>query len=187
MSGAHFLANQFLIAMPSLADPNFSRTVTYLFEHNAEGARGIVINRPTKMQLLEVFQQLQLPCTNEPIERQLVLHGGPVHIEQGFVIHRHAGQWDYSVNVSETVQITTSRDILAAMARGDGPPSAIVALGYAGWGAGQLEAELATNAWLTVVADDSVLFDLPYEQRWHAAAGLLGVNVALLGPEAGHA
>jgi len=187
MSADNFLANQFLIAMPTLADPNFSRTVTFLFEHNADGARGIVINRPTKMHLVEVFQQLQLPCANEPIEHQLVLQGGPVHIEQGFVIHRPSGQWEYSVNVSDTIQITTSRDILAAMARGEGPPSAIVALGFAGWGAGQLEAEIVTNAWLTVAADDSVLFDLPYEERWHAAAGLLGVDVARLGPEAGHA
>jgi putative transcriptional regulator len=110
-----------------------------------------------------------------------------VHIEQGFVIHRPAGEWEYTVNVSDRIQITTSRDILAAMARGEGPPSAIVALGFAGWGAGQLEAEITTNAWLTVAADDSVLFDLPYEERWHAAAGLLGVDVARLGPEAGHA
>lgn len=187
----HHLVNQFLIAMPNMADPNFSRTVTYVFEHNEKGAMGIVINRPTKMQLAEVFQQLELACTDEAIHGKPVLQGGPVHIEQGFVIHRADsagnGEWDYSIHVSDTVQITTSRDILAAMAQGKGPPSAIVALGYAGWGAGQLETELVSNSWLTVNADDTVLFDIPFEQRWHAAVGLLGVDASRIGPDAGHA
>jgi len=187
MTSGHHLANQFLIAMPNMADPNFSRTVTFLFEHNEKGAMGIVINRPTQMHLVEVFQQLRLPCSNQAIEQQPVLQGGPVNIEQGFVIHRHEGKWEYSVTVSDTVQITTSKDILAAMARGEGPPSAIVALGYAGWAAGQLEAELINNAWLTVAADDSVLFDTPYAQRWQAAVGLLGVDASRIGPDAGHA
>jgi putative transcriptional regulator len=193
-SADHRLVNQFLIAMPNMADPNFSRTVTYVFEHNEKGAMGIVINRPTKMQLAEVFQQLELPCEDAAIHGRPVLQGGPVHIEQGFVIHRSDtggnggnGKWDYSIHVSETVQITTSRDILAAMAQGKGPPSAIVALGYAGWGAGQLETELISNSWLTVDADDSVLFDIPFEQRWHAAVGLLGVDASRIGPDAGHA
>ena len=187
MSAEHHLANQFLIAMPSMADPNFSRTVTFLFEHSEKGAMGIVINRPTNMHLGEVFQQLQLTCTDDAVERQPVLQGGPVQTEQGFLIHRHGGNWEYSVQVSDTVQITTSRDILAAMARGDGPKSALVALGYAGWGAGQLEAELAANAWLTVPSDEHVLFDLPYEQRWRAAARLIGVDLSALSAEAGHA
>jgi putative transcriptional regulator len=191
MSG-HHLANQFLIAMPTMGDPNFSRTVTFLFEHSAQGAMGIVINRPTQMHLAEVFQQLKLPCTNHNVEEQLVLQGGPVQIEQGFVIHRsgqagNGGNWEYSVQVSDTIQITTSRDILAAIARGEGPPEAIVALGYAGWGAGQLETELQSNAWLTVDADEGVLFDLPYDQRWQAAVGLLGIDPSRLGSESGHA
>lgn len=175
-----------------MADPNFSRTVTFLFEHSAQGAMGIVINRPTKMQLAEVFIQLKLNSRNHVAEQQWVLQGGPVQTEQGFVIHRsgqleNGGDWEYSVQVSDTVQITTSRDILAAMARGEGPPEAIVALGYAGWGAGQLEAELQGNAWLTVEADEHVLFDLPYEQRWQAAVKLLGIDSSRLGPDAGHA
>ena len=191
MSG-HHLANQFLIAMPTMGDPNFSRTVTFLFEHSAQGAMGIVINRPTRMHLAEVFQQLKLPCTNHNVEEQLVLQGGPVQIEQGFVIHRsgqagNGGNWEYSVQVSDTIQITTSRDILPAIARGEGPPEAIVALGYAGWGAGQLEAELQANSWLTVAADEGVLFDLPYDQRWQAAVGLLGIDPSRLGSESGHA
>jgi putative transcriptional regulator len=191
MPSDHHLVNQFLIAMPNMADPNFSRTVTYVFEHNEKGAMGIVINRPTKMQLTEVFQQLELSCDDATIHGQPVLQGGPVHIEQGFVIHRidgdGDGEWDYSIRVSDTVQITTSRDVLAAMAQGKGPPSAIVALGYAGWGAGQLEAEIIANSWLTVDANDTVLFDIPFEQRWHAAVGLLGVDASRIGPDAGHA
>jgi putative transcriptional regulator len=144
------------------------------------------------MHLAEVFEQLQLPCTNHSVEEQLVLQGGPVQIEQGFVIHRsgqsgNGGNWEYSVQVSDTLQITTSRDILVAIARGAGPPEAVVALGYASWGAGQLEAELQANAWLTVPADESVIFDLPYEERWQAAVALLGIDPTRLGPEAGHA
>jgi putative transcriptional regulator len=191
MSG-HHLANQFLIAMPAMVDPNFSRTVTFLFEHSAQGAMGIVINRPTKMQLAEVFLQLKLQSTNHLAEGRRVLQGGPVQTEQGFVIHRtgdsgNGGNWEYSVQVSDRIQITTSRDILAAIAVGEGPPEAIVALGYAGWGAGQLEAELQSNAWLTVDADESVLFDLPYDQRWQAAVRLLGIDPARLGTDSGHA
>jgi len=186
------LANQFLIAMPNMADPNFSRAVAFIFEHNAQGAMGIIINRPTKMQLAEVFLQLKLPCTHHAMDEQLVLQGGPVQIEQGFVIHRadktgNGGNWEHSVQVSATVQITTSRDILAAIARGEGPPVALVALGYAGWGAGQLEAELQANSWLTVDANESVLFDLPYAERWQAAVRLLGIDASRLGPDAGHA
>jgi putative transcriptional regulator len=192
MPNGHHLANHFLIAMPSMADPNFSRTVTFLFEHSAQGAMGIIINRPTKMQLSEVFLQLKLPCANTDVENQFVLQGGPVQTEQGFVIHRsdassNGGNWEYSVQVSDRIQITTSRDVLAAMARGEGPPSALVALGYAGWGAGQLETELQTNSWLTAEVDERVLFDLPYDERWDAAVRLLGIDAARLGPDAGHA
>lgn len=192
MPNGHHLANHFLIAMPSMGDPNFSRTVTFLFEHSAQGAMGIIINRPTKMQLSEVFLQLKLQCNNTGVEEQFVLQGGPVQTEQGFVIHRsdttaNGGNWEYSVQVSDRIQITTSRDILAAMARGEGPPSAVVALGYAGWGAGQLEAELQSNAWLTADVDERVLFDLPFEDRWDAAVRLLGIDAARLGPDAGHA
>jgi putative transcriptional regulator len=184
------LANQFLIAMPGLSDPNFARTVTFLFEHSPQGAMGIVINRPTRMHLAEVFQQLQLPCSAEDMENQTVMQGGPVHIEQGFVVHRRGDletKWEYSIKVSDTVRITTSRDILAAMALGQGPESAFVALGYANWGAGQLEAELQTNSWLTVAADDAVIFDVPCEHRWQAAVRLLGIDSSRLGTEAGHA
>jgi len=183
----HSLANQFLIAMPAMSDPNFSQTVTFLFEHNAEGAMGIIINRPTRMPLGDVFDQLKLPCENVKLIGQQVLQGGPVQPEQGFVIHPAGGDWEYSVQVSEQIHVTTSRDILAAMARGEGPDSALVALGYAGWGAGQLEQELTNNTWLTVPVDHRVLFNLPFEQRWRAAAGILGVDLSKMSPDAGHA
>lgn len=181
------LANHFLIAMPGLADPNFSQTVAYVFKHDAEGAMGIVINRPTKMPLGEVFQQLKFPCDNPILVSRSVMQGGPVQPEQGFVIHPPGGKWDYTVPVSNDIQITTSRDILAALANGTGPDSALVALGFANWGAGQLEAEIAANAWLTAPADADILFKLPFEDRWRAAARLLGIDLAKMSPTAGRA
>jgi putative transcriptional regulator len=187
MTSNSSLVNQFLIAMPGMADPNFSKTVTYIFKHSDQGAMGIVINRPTQMHLAQVFEQLQLSCTDVAVESQLVLQGGPVQTEQGFVIHAPAGTWEYSLEVSPRVHITTSRDILASMARGDGPRSAMVALGYAGWDAGQLEAEIAANAWLNVACNEHLLFNVPLDQRWRAAGRLLGIDVANLGVDAGHA
>ena len=187
MTDTHSLANQFLIAMPGLSDPNFSQTVTYLFKHDTDGAMGIVINRPMKMPLGEVFEQLKLPCENPAMMKRTVLQGGPVQPEQGFVIHPAGGNWEYSVPVSDGIQITTSRDILASMASGAGPDSALVALGYAGWGAGQLEAEITHNSWLTVPVDRRVLFEMPYEERWRAAANLLGIDLSKMSPDAGHA
>jgi putative transcriptional regulator len=187
MAAGHNLVNQFLIAMPGMADPDFLKTVTYVFKHTDEGAMGIVINRPTQMHLAQVFEQLQLSCTDVGVESQPVLQGGPVQTEQGFVIHRPSGSWEYSMEISKRVHITTSRDILASMARGEGPRSAMVALGYAGWEAGQLEAEISANAWLTVDCNESLLFEVPFDQRWKAAGRLLGIDVANLGTDAGHA
>jgi putative transcriptional regulator len=183
----HSLAGQFLIAMPSLLDPNFSQTVTYVFKHDEDGAMGIVINRPMKMPLGDVFEQLKLPCENPRLSRKFVLLGGPVQPEQGFVIHPPSGSWEYSVPVSDRIHITTSRDILAAIANGTGPDTALVALGYAGWGPGQLEEEVAHNSWLTVAADERVLFELPYTERWRAAANLIGIDLNNMSPDAGHA
>jgi putative transcriptional regulator len=184
---AHSLANQLLIAMPGMSDPNFSQTVTFLFEHNADGAMGIIINRPTRMPLGDIFDQLKLSCDDPILIGQQVVQGGPVQPEQGFVIHPAGGDWEYSVQVSEQIHVTTSRDILAAMASGHGPRTSLVALGYAGWGAGQLESELTNNTWLTVPVEPRVLFDLPFDQRWRAAAGILGVDLSKMSPEAGHA
>jgi putative transcriptional regulator len=187
MAAPGFLTNQFLIAMPALADENFSQTVTFICEHNPQGALGIIINRPLEMRLADVFRQLKLPA-EEPLSSQLVLQGGPVQTDRGFVVHRaHSREWDSTLRVSEHVHVTTSRDILDAMARGEGPHDAFVALGYAGWEAGQLENEMVQNAWLSVTAEPHVLFDTPFDQRWLAAGRLLGVDLATLSPHAGHA
>lgn len=183
----HYLANQFLIAMPAMADPNFNHTVTYVCEHSEAGALGIVINRPSDMKLDEIFRQLDVDTPNQELGSHPVLQGGPVHQDRGFVLHEAAGEWDSSLLVSDSIRVTTSRDILAAMARGDGPQRSLVALGYAGWEAGQLESEVTENAWLTVPAEPEIIFKTPYQDRWEAAAKLLGVDLNMLSHQAGHA
>jgi putative transcriptional regulator len=187
MGDVTYLTGHLLIAMPAMADPNFTRTVTYICEHSDRGALGIVINRPLDLDLGEVFQQLSLPATDSGLAKQPVMRGGPVQTERGFVLHEPGGTWDATVEVSDSVCLTTSQDILAALAQGKGPRRALMALGYAGWGAGQLELEMSANAWLSVPGNASIVFDTPYEQRWSAAAGLLGINLATMSPDAGHA
>jgi putative transcriptional regulator len=186
MSG-EFLNNQFLIAMPGMSDPNFAQTVTLVCEHGPQGALGIVINRPLTMTLGEVFAQLGLDATRSRVNESPVLQGGPVQTDRGFVLHSPGRSWDSTLAFSERLHLTTSRDILDALARGEGPEQAVVALGYAGWDAGQLEAEMAQNAWLTVPADERLLFDTPATERWQAAGRLLGVNLLHLSSDAGHA
>lgn len=190
MRGA-YLTNQFLIAMPSLADPNFAQTVTLICEHTDKGALGIVLNRPLEMTLGEVLDQLQLTCTNAALREQSVLRGGPVQPDRGFVLHPPGGpkdgEWDSTLKVSDDLSVTTSRDVLAAMAEGKGPPHAVVALGYAGWDAGQLEDEIKSNAWLNVRADAGLIFDTPFDHRWQAAARLLGIDLGRISHQAGHA
>jgi putative transcriptional regulator len=187
MGDVTYLTGHLLIAMPAMTDPNFVRTVTYICEHNDEGALGIVINRPLQMELGDVFQQLALEPIDTGLSKQPVLRGGPVQTERGFVLHEPSPPWDSTVEVSDTVHLTTSHDILAAIARGTGPRRALMALGYAGWGAGQLELEMGANAWLSVPASPAIVFDTPFEARWAAAAGLLGINLATISSEAGHA
>ncbi len=180
------LTDQFLIAMPSLADPNFHGTVTYMCAHNEDGAMGIVINRPLEIRLGEVLSHLDIDTATEAIGRMPVLQGGPVQRERGFVIHEPAGEWDSVLKVGDTIGVATSRDILAAVARGEGPTRIMVALGYAGWGAVQLEREVLENAWLSGPADSSIIFDVPYEDRWDHATRMLGVDPARLMGGAGH-
>lgn len=181
------LSNQFLIAMPGLADPNFYRTVTYLCAHNAEGAMGIVVNRPLELTLGEVLGHMEIEIQDPMVREMQVLQGGPVQRERGFVIHEPAGEWEAVLRVGGDVGIATSRDILNAVAAGHGPDRAVVALGYAGWGAGQLEREVLENAWLSGPADTSIIFDVPYDERWSRAARLLGVDPDRLSGEVGHA
>lgn len=187
MSESLHLRNHFLIAMPTLEDPNFFHTVTYICEHNAEGALGIVINRPTDITLGEMLEQLSItpePQLNTTVN---IYEGGPVQPEHGFLLHSPLGQWSATLPVTEQVALTTSKDVLEAIARGAGPERYLVALGYAGWGPGQLEEEMAANAWLSGPATPEILFDTPAEKRWEAAAALLGVDLRLLSNETGHA
>jgi putative transcriptional regulator len=181
------LTNHLLIAMPSLADPNFAHTVTLICEHSDKGALGIVLNKPLPMKLLDVLTQMKLAPSSEQIAAQPVLRGGPVHTDRGFVLHRPGGIWDHTHKVSDSIQVTTSRDILAAMARGDAPTDAFIALGYAGWESGQLEKELRDNAWFSMPVDPHVVFELPFEDRWMGAWRALGIDVERLSPVAGHA
>ena len=181
------LANQLLIAMPGMADPNFSSTVTLICEHNDEGALGIVINRPLNLKLSGLFEQLELDDADPDAGETPVLMGGPVGPERGFVLHDCAHSYENSLSVSSEICLTLSRDVIDAMASGDGPEKSLVALGYAGWEAGQLENEMLANSWLNVPATVDIVFDMPFAERWAAAAKALGVDLTLLSPEAGHA
>lgn len=187
MAQATYLSNHFLIAMPSLADANFSRGVTFLCQHTEEGAMGIIINRIAPLTIGDVLTQMRMSTGIEAVAQMPVYIGGPVQPERGFVIHDAGGEWDSSFAISDELSVTTSRDILAALAEGKGPKRAIVALGYAGWSAGQLEQEVRDNAWLTVAAQSDVIFETPLEQRWEVAAGLVGIDLANLSDYAGHA
>lgn len=185
------LANHFLIAMPAMTDPNFSRTLTYLCEHNAEGALGIIVNRPLDLSLATLFERVAVPLTpgeNQSKYSELpVYFGGPVQTDRGFVLHRPVGQWQSTLSVSPEVGLTSSRDILQAMSDDGEPAEVLVSLGYSGWAAGQLEWELSQNAWLTVAADPEIIFRLPPEERLPAAMQLLGIDFANLSEVAGHA
>lgn len=180
------LCDHFLIAMPSMADTAFAHTVTYICEHSSQGAMGIVINNPMPMTLHEIFAQMDLTSSIEDGKRT-VLAGGPVQQERGFVLHSNETEWHSTLKVSSSLSLTASRDIIVALAEGKGPKESLVALGYAGWDEGQLEAEIAANSWLTVPASKHIIFDIPFEQRWTAAALALGINVNLISNVAGHA
>lgn len=173
--------------MPGMADPNFSRTLTYICEHNAEGALGVVVNRPMDMTLSVLFDRLDLKLQSGDVGRVPVYFGGPVDTDRGFVLHNPRGEWKSTMPVKDDLGLTTSKDILEAVSEGGGPGKFLVALGYSGWGAGQLESELKQNAWLTVEASEAIIFDLPVEARLPAAMGLLGLDYANLSDEAGHA
>jgi putative transcriptional regulator len=181
------LANQLLIAVPSLDDPTFARTVTLVCQHDAEGAMGLVVNRASEYTLGDVLEQMGIEATDPLLRAQLVLAGGPVHPERGFVLHDGDRGWDSTLQVADGLRVTTSRDILEAIARGDGPRRVTVVLGCAGWGAGQLEQELAENSWLTADSDAELLFALPLDARWQAAAGRIGVDLMRMPDYSGHA
>jgi putative transcriptional regulator len=185
------LTHHFLIAMPAMADPNFSRTLTYICEHNAEGALGVIVNRPMDMSLATLFERVSIPLeTNEAVSHfgeKPVYFGGPVQTDRGFVLHRPSGDWQSSLKVTSDIALTSSRDILQTMSETGEPREVLVTLGYSGWSAGQLEWELSQNAWLTVTAEPTIIFDLPPEERLPAAMKLLGIDFANLSDVAGHA
>lgn len=187
MDLANSLTNQLLIAMPGLADPNFSSTVTLICEHNDQGALGIVINRPLTLQLGGLFEQLDVNDADPDVSRGAVLIGGPVSVERGFVLHDSQRSFESSITVSDDIQLTLSRDIIDALAAGTGPKKSLVALGYAGWEAGQLECEMLANSWINVPASPDIVFEIPFEQRWTSAARKLGIDISRISPDAGHA
>jgi putative transcriptional regulator len=186
-SAPSYLKHHFLIAMPHMADPNFAQTVTYLVEHNEQGAMGLVINRPNDLSLADVLEQLRPEATPPAICQSLpIFAGGPVQTDRGFVLHPSGQTVQATLELGE-LALSTSQDVLFAIADGSGPQQHLITLGYAGWEAGQLEAELVDNAWLTCPAAADILFDLPFDQRLAAAAARLGVNLSLLSAQAGHA
>lgn len=187
MSQDFSLINQFLIAMPTLDDPNFFQGVTYIFDHNDQGAMGIMINRPMDLTFAEIFSQFDIECTDPSIKTSTFYYGGPVQNERGFIIHSPQGNWETTLSVTEDIAVSSSLDILTAIASGQGPAQYLIALGYAGWGAGQLEEELANNAWLSVPANEHILFHTPNEQRWEAAAASGGIDLSRMSGDIGHA
>ena len=180
------LTSHFLIAMPAMSDPNFSRTLTFVCEHNERGALGIVVNRPIEVTLAALFKQVEIELPESALTTQPVFFGGPVQFDHGFVLHRPVGAWKSTLPVGD-IGLTTSRDILEAMARGQGPHEQLVALGYAGWAPGQLEDEIRHNGWLTTPANIDLIFNVPPESRYDAAMLSMGLTAANLSEEAGHA
>jgi putative transcriptional regulator len=186
------LTGHFLIAMPNLTDPYFAKSVTFICTHNQDGAMGIVINRPTDMTYETLFDKINIKLEHNTIANSPVLYGGPVQPERGFVLHEPFGDWDSSITINDKTALTTSKDILEAVAVGTGPKKLILSLGYAGWTPNQLEQEIVQNSWLSVQAKDAdtlnkILFDTPHEEQFNAAMSQLGFDPAMLSDVAGHA
>ncbi|MDJ0919336.1 MAG: YqgE/AlgH family protein [Woeseiaceae bacterium] len=187
MDDSTSLVNQLLIAMPGMQDPNFSSTVTLICEHNEDGALGIILNRPLSLNMGGLFRQLGIETDNPIIAKDPVLMGGPVGPERGFVLHDGGDDFESTLKVSDDIQLTLSRDVIDALAEGTGPERSVVALGYAGWQAGQLEEEIMENSWLNVPASLEIIFETPFAQRWTAAAESLGIDISRIAPDAGRA
>ncbi len=181
------LIGHFLIAMPSLNDGFFNQAVTYICEHDKNGSFGIIINQITGITLKQIAKEMSIETENTFNDKQPVFIGGPVDQGRGFILHRPAGNWQSSLKVDHNIALTTSKDILQAIVKNEGPKDNIVALGYAGWAAGQLDSEIASNTWLSCPADEQIIFNTPVEERWKAAAKLIGVDLSLLSSDAGHA
>jgi len=181
------LIGHVLVAMPGMDDPRFARAVVLLCQHNEDGAMGLVVNRLSDYRLSEIFAQMQISDVHADFADRPVLAGGPVQTDRGFVLHEGATDWDSTLRITDALAVSTSRDVLERIAAGTGPTQFLLMLGFSGWGPGQLESELADNAWLTVPADNELLFDVPLEMRWQAATSRLGVDPGQLAGYAGHA
>jgi putative transcriptional regulator len=186
------LTGQFLIAMPSMSDPRFSQTITFICSHTEDGAMGIVLNRPTKHSIADLLKQIKLDVLPSPLLKNLVFEGGPVQQERGFVLHVPHHEYDSTIQINESIALTTSKDILEAAAKNDAPKKMMVALGYAGWSAGQLEEEMGMNAWLNIEAKQNeslhhVIFDAPSHDRLNIAMQMMGLSLSNLSDVAGHA
>ncbi|MBV2180418.1 YqgE/AlgH family protein [Castellaniella sp. MT123] len=183
------LSRQFLLAMPGMVSGDLANTVIYVCEHTEHGALGLVINRPTDLTVGDLLQRIDLPLSLEigPVREAPVFFGGPVQTDRGFVLHVPRGEYSSSIPLGEDVALTTSRDVLQDVAAGHGPAHLLVTLGYAGWGAGQLEDELARNAWLNVLSSNEILFETPADQRYDAALAQLGIHPSMLTGDVGHA
>jgi len=181
------LTHHFLIAMPNMADPYFSKSLTYICEHNEQGALGLVLTRAVDLTLGNLLEQIEIPIASPEIGAIQVHFGGPVQTDRGFVLHAPPGQWQSTLRVNDEIALTTSKDILEAVARGEGPDKIFITLGYAGWAPGQLEHEMSLNAWLSVPAESSLIFDLPLDTRFDAAMHLLGIDAINFSDDAGHA
>lgn len=181
------LRNHFLVAMPGLLDPNFSHTIIYVCEHSDEGAMGLIINHPLDIPISQIFDQFDLESAAQTGDDSL-LSGGAVQVDRGFVLHRPSDrQWESTLPISNDISLTASSDIISDIANEQGPNDLIITLGYTGWGPGQLEQELADNAWLTVPGDADIVFDVPFHKRASAAAAKIGVDFGLLSADIGHA
>lgn len=184
----HTLENHFLIAMPTLLDPFFRRTVTYICEHSAEGAMGLIINHPIDINVGDLLSKIDIDTSGDnKAFPNSVYSGGPVQTDRGFVLHSPQHGWNSSLQLSQQIMVTTSKDILEAIASNNSPEKFIITLGYSGWTAGQLEEELAQNSWLTIPADPDLLFDTPANQRWEKAAERLGIDMRQVSSDVGHA
>lgn len=183
----HSLTGHVLVAMPGMDDPRFARAVVLLCQHGEDGAMGLVVNRLSDYRLGEIFAQMQITDIAPDFTDRPVLAGGPVQTDRGFVLHQGSSEWDSTLRINEALAVSTSRDVLQMIAVGKGPARYVLMLGFSGWGPGQLESELADNAWLTVPADDELLFDVPLDLRWQTANARLGVAPGQLAGYAGHA
>jgi len=179
------LTDHFLIAMPAMADSFFSKTLTYICEHSEQGALGLVVNRPIDLTLKELFDQLNITSDDQALGSHPIMFGGPIQLDRGFVLHRPVGEWQSTMVVNQGMGLTTSLDILEAIANGGSPKQLLVALGYSGWAPGQIEHELSQNAWLTVPASSDIIFELPSEERLTAAMHMLGIDFSSLSDEVG--